>query len=175
MDFETLVQGPVLLRRTLVTGTPASITLPVTRGFQALSLRILARNTGAGAVNLLMRFNGDTAANYDWQQLAGVDTGATAGAGAADTSLNIGGLPGTGAPVGAVSLTELTIPLPDGTTFEKTFVGTNYERRTDAVSGFRMRAIGGSWRPETALSSITLLLSSDTFADGSLVELRGES
>lgn len=154
-----------VIARTELSGTSASETLsvgspslPFTK--RHLVLRISAR-ASAGTPNLLLRINGDTSGNYNYQNLKGAGGSDTAARTNAATSVLLGTLSST---ANEFSGGELLIPAAFLATF-KSFEGIF------GVVEDNVHIVAGNWADASAITSVTVFTSASTFASGTVIEL----
>lgn len=161
------------------TQTPSavsSVTFTVPSGFTNLRLTMQGRSTAtATAVDVRLQFNSDTGANYN-RQFWGV-SGTTVGdnASTGQTAGACGQLSAASALANVASEVVVDIANYLGTTFFKNWLG-----RTIGVFGATASAIeedlhSGYWASTSAISSITVSLSSGNFVTGSTITLWAES
>ena len=144
----------------------ASITFSsISSAFTDLRLAIVGRYTSSGG-NTRIRFNGDTASNYSSTRIAGDGTSASSDRLTNQTfqRLNFDGNSTT-----IPDLLTVDIFSYAGSTF-KTSLITSTEDKNGSGSVIR---IVGLYRSATAISSITISLSSSTFASGTTATLYG--
>lgn len=133
--------------------TFGSISIPQT--FAHVKILVSGRgNAAVASASLIMRINGDTAANYDYNIIAGVAGAATAVASDAQTSLSLVSFPGTTATAARSGAGEMTLHDYRAATFQKSIWW---------VGGFRDGGVGGgsgqqsgAWRSTAAITAVTL-------------------
>jgi len=163
------------IAESVLVGTTASVTfssIPAT--YRALQLHVVCRSdTAALATNLLMRFNGDTAANYDHQDVGGQAAAPAASELLAQTSIQIKEM--TGASVAANHPAAFTINIAwyAGATFLKLVNAQSTWSNGTASGSLVTRNISGRWRSTAAINSITLLPAAGSFIAGSSFALYG--
>lgn len=130
-------------------------------------------DTAATATNLTMRFNNDSAANYDYQLtvVAGAVTSPAEVFGA--TSLYCGAIPANTAGANLLSQNRIEIAHYAGATNNKTaLVQFGYKiGTTAAASNVNVGAVGGFWRSSAAINRITLLPAAGNFVAGTRVTI----
>jgi hypothetical protein len=122
-----------------------------------------------------MRFNGDSAANYDWQQLDGSSTTASASTQRGDTSLRAGACEAANSRASSFSPTDAIIYQYDNTSIEKFAIGLS-GRMGDVSADTDLSIIARlfRWRSTVAITSITLLPNvGPNFVSGSIFTLYG--
>ncbi len=119
-----------------------------------------------GTPETLLRFNSDTASNYSYTILSGTGSVAESTRGSSATSIRISyyGVPNTTANA-SVQITNIQ-NYSNTTTFKSTLARANN-------SALGTDAIVGLWRSTSAITSITVLPNSSTFAAGSIATLYG--
>jgi hypothetical protein len=121
--------------------------------------------------SVLMQFNGDTAGNYDWQQLRGAAATASASEAFANTTGVVGVSPGGTAGANLFGAISLFIPHYAGTTNNKTWVSTSFAK-VGTTTGLVLRDdFGGGWRSSAAINRVTFLPTSGNFVTGTRVTL----
>lgn len=163
------------IAESVLTGTAANVTfssIPVS--FRTLELRIQARSdTAATATPLTMRFNGDTAANYDAQSIFGQTTSTGAAESVAATGMSLLEIAAASAPANHAGALTLFIPNYNGTTFIKTCDGTSTSSIGTGAGTLITRKLSGRWRSTAAITSIALLPAAGNFVAGSSFVLYG--
>lgn len=134
-----------------------------------------ASHLAATSDTILINFNGDAAANYDFQQIGFEGGTSFSGGSVAQTSANCGYLPGASSPLAAQGMTDITIGGYALTAFQKGFTfltGARFSTTTTtipAASGY------GAWENAAAINAVVLSLLGGPFANGTLVNLYGRS
>lgn len=150
-----------------------SITIPQT--YKELRLSVVARSTDAAAnVGLSIQFNGDTAANYDWNRVVG--QAATASAAETIGASNIGvGLMAAGGASSAqkAGICEIYIPEYAGTTWHKMAYGKSFTMWGTTTGSNWVAGYGGIWKSTSAITRITAFPSAGSFAIGTRLTLYG--
>jgi hypothetical protein len=166
--------GMTKLAEAVVTAPTANVDFQnIPLNYRHLRISYLARGDGGATVGiLLMRFNGDATANYDYQGLLANNGAVTNSQGAAQTFLRAGNICQNLAAATEFAAGDIEIPYYAGIVASKAFsaksAGPNITVATSFVSVF-----GGSWRPQNQVSRITLLPDAGNFVAGSLVTLYG--
>lgn len=163
------------ISESILTGTAASVTfssIPTT--YRSLQLHVLARNDAAlTSLTGHIRFNGDTTAIYDTQQMAAFATTASAAEVINGTSGQIGDVSAANAPAGAVSVMVVNIPWYANTSFWKSFI-SNAKLSNGTGSGtIFSKQWTGRWRNTAAINSVTVVPASNNFIAGSSFALYG--
>jgi hypothetical protein len=139
-----------------------------------LILRVVGRGDAATTnVNVLMTLSGDSAANYDRQELYGTHLVAGADSIAGDTKITITGLPAATAPAGSASGFELEAWDYASTTLTKTGTVRGTLKNADTVAGQFAVQTAWWWRQTAAITDIGLTLSSGNFDTGTRITLWG--
>ena len=137
--------------------------------YRSLLLVIHGRGTASATdVQVLLQFNSDTGSNYDYQRW---NSGGTASANAA-TSGQVGSLVAATTAASYASVIEAIIGDYKGTTFYKTVRGSSTLKFSTSVVSENSAVF---WKSTSAISSITISLSSGNFVDGSVATLYGVS
>lgn len=140
--------------------------------YNHLRLVLLIRATEAVVQNqVVLRFNGDTAANYSWQRLYGQAATPAAAETAGDTRALAGWYPAASAAANMAGVVEMLIPHYRTTTFYKSF---------SALSGYGGNAgqimaghHAGAWASVAVINRITLSPASGNWVAGSRCTLYG--
>lgn len=144
-------------------------TLPV--GFSAYEIDIISRSSKAGtnADASKLRFNGDTGANYTFQNLTGNTTTAAASSTAGATSITITTTAAT-ATANLPGAARIIIPHPENTTFFKSlFIHIMRNNGNPFIN-----CEGAVWANTGAITSIQISSESgDNYVSGSIVVVRG--
>lgn len=136
--------------------------------YKHLQLRYMAKCTSATAA--YMRFNGDTATNYNWHYLNG--TGTAVGAAGYATQAQIGFTP----PDSGIGSSQFTVGIVDIIDYEST---TKF-KTVRTFCGIDVNGTGGDvaldsglWRSTSAINSITITTFGTDFSTGSTFALYG--
>lgn len=156
--------------------TIAFSSIPAT--FAHLMLVVYARgDVAATFTNVNLRFNGDTGADYDIENLTANSTTVSAlgtASGAATSGL-AARVPGSTAPASAFSAGLIWIPHYTNTVGHKPWLSLSHDRETSGgVSDNVLALFAGIWfAAAAAINNVTLLPSSGNFVTGSRVTLYG--
>jgi hypothetical protein len=163
------------LSRTVLVSNSASIDITsIPSTYDHLRLTIKARSTEAAvpAVNLLIRFNNDSAGNYDWQRVQGANSSLDATQAFAQTSGVIGVIPAATALANLFSIATVEIPEYAATDWQKLISSTSVHKENTSGGAQRAAVYSTAWRSTAAINQITILTSSNLLA-GSAVTLYG--
>ena len=163
------------IAESILSGTAASVTFSSIPGtYRSLLLHVVARGDNATTfISNRLRFNSDSTAIYDSQQVLGNGATPLAGETINGTSIEIGEIAAASATAGACGISMVSIPFYTGTTFWKTLV-SNHGLSTGTGTGtLHTKQWSGRWRNTAAISSITLLPSAGNFIAGSSFALYG--
>jgi hypothetical protein len=167
---------------TILLGATNIITFSVIPQDQAaLAVVLYARNDSAvTARGAYIRFNSDSAGNYDWQILVGQGPGGsfglvTAGESFAASQMAVGQIPAANAPANTFGPTIVFIPAYALVGPHKLAYGLSYEKHGTTANTTTMRGAGGHWRSGNAITSVSLiqLAGEGNFATGSRATLYG--
>lgn len=144
--------------------------------YKHLKIILYARTTQAtqnAAVGI--RFNGDSAANYDSQLIQGVGASPNAVEILGGIYAHIGALPAAAATGGTAlfGIAEVTIPWYANTTKQKGAVGVSASKWSTGASGLAASQRAGFWRSSAAITSVSLVPESLNFEAGSVATLYG--
>lgn len=165
-----------LLASTVLAVDTASFSFTSISGaYNHLKLVILVRGNAAGvaAREIWMRFNNDSTAIYDYQEVGGQNATAFAGAGVAQTKIRIGYMPAATATAGIAAVGEYIIPCYKSTTFQKAGNGHYSKNENSAAANFIDAPVSFWWRSAVAITRIDLLPQSSDFLAGSEAYLYG--
>jgi hypothetical protein len=162
-----------MLADSTLVGAQASFdftSIPAT--FAHLMLVLFARgDTAASTTPVLMRFNGDTTAQYMFQLMFASATTVGASEGLTQTSIQAGVMPANTA--GASEFGECDITIAHYTTANLKASNSRYGLRTASTTGTLITgASSGSWNG-SAINRITLLPAAGNFVAGSRATLYG--
>lgn len=144
--------------------------------YQHLWLIVEGRSdTAATSTNLLMRFNGDTSAIYDWERYDAGAATVSAGESIAATSLMVGEITGATATASRPGLCEILIPNYAETSFFKSFRSGGGFTPTATSGNIVYRGNFGLWRSTVAITQVTFLPLAGSFIAGSRASLYGLS
>ena len=160
-----------------VLGAPAgSITFSSILGTSKdLQLTLNGRgDTAALTVNIGLQFNGDTAANYEWQDTCNsagslTQTGCNA---TGATSIIACVIPGSTNTANFAGSCHIMIHNYAGTTFQKSITGVGGTRNATTPTMFSIN-IFGDWSSTAAITSIVLTPAAGNFIAGTTAILRG--
>ena len=161
---------------TVTVGAGGSSTIDFTSipsTYTHLQIRGIVRNTGSTAdIDMYMQFNGDTASNYNWHFLYGINT--TVGTGATANDVYINSFRSTGASSTASIFGAGVVDILD-------YANTNKFKTTRLLTGNEQNASGsslvlfesGAWRSTSAITSIKFYFPTGSFAQYSQLALYG--
>lgn len=153
-------------------GAPAAsvdITGIVSNYAHLLIIAYLRGDAALTSLNPLIRFNNDSSAIYDWQNLDGAGATASASTAAAQTSGRLGYAPGSTATADVFGLVTAVIPHYAGSLDQKVY-GSEYFHKHGTASGSMFTGkMAGFWRSAAAINRVTLIPSSGNWDIGSRV------
>ena len=167
------------IAQSILGGASASVTFSSIPGtFTQLMLIIIGRSSvSALSDNILMQLNGDTGANYDYEQMDSNETIAPASSQAtAQTSTSaVGVVTGATATANQPGSVEITFPGYSGTTFSKTMHAVGWlNRSTSSATSKDIIVTSAHWRSTAAINAINIFLASGAnFIAGSSFTLYG--
>ena len=163
----------VLIGDSTLASAAASITfssIPAT--YKHLRLEVGARSTHTAVTNISLRFNSDSAANYDYQYLYTNNT-TVGGQGFVGVSFGLlGAMCGTNTRALMEATTDVIIPNYAGTTLEKAYFSCNGFADSTAANSYIWNN-AGSWRSTAAINSVTVFCNVANFAIGTRATLYG--
>lgn len=130
-------------------------------------------DTAAANTTLLMRFNGDATAVYDWQRLSANSATVSSASTVGDTSLQVGFLAAANATAGKAGQNIVDLADYAGTTFHKEFISQVFFADGTAQSNMFFTSRGGLWRSTAAITRVELFPGAGSFVAGSRATLYG--
>lgn len=167
-------RAPKIAENILVgaTGTVTFSSIPTT--FRHLQLWVAARGDAvAGFVEMRLRFNGDTGANYDAEMIAGNAGTAAAAESIAATSMQVGEFAGSTAAAGSCGIYVINIPWYGSTVFHKMVSTSHGLTIGTATTAVHSKHWAGRWRSTAAINSVSVIALSGNFIVGSSFALYG--
>jgi hypothetical protein len=147
----------------------------IDQNFRHLRLVVQARgDTAATNVGLLLRFNGDTGANYDRQFFQASGSSSASSESIAGTSIEIaaGLLPANTAPASSFGQVIVDIAYYAGAN-HKTVTVQGATKVNTTTGNFVNSYTAGWWRSTAAITSVTLLTASGNLVAGTVTTLYG--
>ena len=171
------VGGMTLISSQVMGSDTATITFSSIAGtFTHLILIIQARSTTAATfANILLQFNADAGANYDYQSVLGSAAVASAAEGLAQTTLLLGSCAAASVAAGVADGLRADIHNYAGAIFQKTVAVTGTVKQGTASGNLQVYSRAGWWRNTAAITQIVLSLSAGSFKTGSVATLYGLS
>lgn len=147
------------------TATVTFNSIPAT--YTDLVLKMTLRTTNStNDCDVAVRFNGDTGANYAWNQMYATSGGIGGNSTTTATSLLAGNIVGGGSYLGYVPLEMNIFNYAQTTMYKGTLhQGCNAHRTVVYLAG--------NWRNTNAISSITISIQSGDIASGSILTIYG--
>ena len=165
-----------IVQTSTLSATTASVTITIPSGYGSLDLSWHARTTSANTSdNMLLRFNNDSGANYDWQIVAGLNTTVTTTPSIGATSLLIGTAVGGTGTSGYFSngVARITGASQAASGHVLTVTGSWYACWSNTAATSQAGTTGGLYIPSASITSLTLLPAAGSFAAGSVFSLYG--
>lgn len=145
----------------------------ITGSYAGLLLELYMRsNVVATNDTIVLRFNNDSGANYDYQRIYGSAAVATASEAFGQTTLTVGVCPGASAGAGDMSACHVFIPHYAGTSFNKVVIARTFVKWGTASGNMQARIDGGAWRSNSAINRILFTCSAGAPATGSRITIR---
>lgn len=163
----------------ILVGTAASVTFSsIPQTFRHLNLKMLTRGDTAAAFTVArIRFNGDTGANYDNEQISANGASLAAFETLNATGSDVGESAAATAVAGSSSFHLVQIPFYTGTTFWKS-LSTLHQLQAQtsggAANAHYAKVWVSRWRNTGAITSITIFPAAGNFIAGSSFILYGE-
>jgi hypothetical protein len=163
-----------LISTNTLASAATSVSFSIPTGYQDIIIVATGRgDTAATLTALQMQFNGDTASNYDWQDLQGNNTTAAAFNANAATVMQMGNFAAASAPANVADTVTIEIPNYSGTTFQKACRSDATLRTTTTAAGAYREAFSGWWRSTAAITSVLLKPAAGNFVTGSTFQVYG--
>lgn len=165
----------VQLADTVLVGTSAAITFAsIPQAFSHLRIVGYARTDGAVTVqDMLMRFNGDSGANYDRQYLSGAVSTAAAGESFGTTGLGVSSVPGASAAANLFAPFDIVTPYYSQGSNHKASVSCWAYKYGTASGNLGVGMMSHFWRSAAAITQVSLHPTSGNFVAGTRVTLYG--
>ena len=143
----------------------------IPQGYTDLKLVMSARvDAGSGGYQTYVRFNGDTAANYNWRNLLGTGSAAVSQNTSGDTGMRITMSNSSGDTASTFGNSELYIPNYTGSTTKSVSAdGVSENNATAATADLA----AGLWTGTAAINSVTIFASGANFVQYSTATLYG--
>ena len=149
----------------------------ISGAYNHLRLHLLIRgDTAAANTRFQMRFNNDTAGNYDWQRMFLAAAGPPGGQESfAATSLEVGDIPAATSTASLFGQGVIDIAAYAQTTAHKLeqFSGTSIEGPGTGTGNMVLWSSGGRWRSTAAINRITIFPAAGNFIAGSRLTIYG--
>lgn len=170
--------GTQLIAENILTGTAATVTFSgLPTYFNSLRVLILARGDTASTLTASrMRFNGDSTAVYDVEQILANGATVAAAEGLNGTFAEVGEIAAASAVAGSAAMMEIVIPFYRGTTFWKPFISHHMlqaQASGGAANSIYTKQWVGRWRNTGAITSIEFSLAAGNYIAGSSFALYG--
>jgi hypothetical protein len=163
----------VLLETQTPSGT-GTVTFSSLGSYTHLLLVANGRSTEVSAASTVaVRFNGDTAANYDRQVTVATNVTNGAGANVAATSAIFAQFPAASATAGRSGMAQLMIPDYRGTTFHKSGVAPGGLFYGTTTADLQVNTTAINWRSTAAITSMTVFLGGGNYVAGTTLSLYG--
>lgn len=142
--------------------------------YKHLMLIISGQTTHTSATNVLLRFNGDSGANYHWVLIGGAGGAATSSNSALGTSIVPASLPASTSTARAGS-GIIVIPEYTQTNFHKNTLSQGGRIVDDTAANHIFQTFYGHWKSTAAVTQVTLSSSTANLATGTVATLYGFS
>lgn len=168
---------PILLIQEVVTsGSQASVTFSsISSSYRDLLIIVRGRGTNASTnVQARIQFNGDTGANYQFENTNWTSTVGSATQSTGQTFLQMASqLPGASATANYCGNASMRVFDYRGTTFYKSIFSEGGASLGTGASTQQVGLYGGIWSSTAAITSILVSLNAGNFVDNSVVSLYG--
>jgi hypothetical protein len=165
--------GFFLIQRVAGTGSSGTITFSsIPSNYKHLQIRLLARSTQTGVSNIsaLIQCNGDTGSNYARHTLSGDGASATASGTSSTSLMTLFRITAASAAANIMGVGIVDIQDYESTTKYKTLRSISGQDE-NGVGSIRLQS--GLWQSTSAISSLSIYLSSDSFTTTTSVALYG--
>lgn len=167
---------PVKIDQVILSGSQATITLPTSGSIPGTYTSLIVMGSAVGTtasafVSTGIRFNGVSTAVYDSQQMTGNATTIAAFESINGTSGEIGEMAGSSATGGSSGSFTVFIPFYALTTFWKTYTSSHILSAGTGSTSLRSKHWAGRLRQTGAITTITLVPASGSFAAGTAFSL----
>ena len=153
--------GVRIATNTLAIDTASVTFSSIPQTYRHLAMTCMGRSVAALTIDdLVFRFNGDTAANYDRQYIYSEGTAVTGGETIGATSLATMAIAAANSPANNAGGSQVIIYDYARTNWNKVLSAICAVDRTNAANGQAFMLNSGSWRSTAAITSITTFLSS---------------
>lgn len=143
----------------------------ISAAYRHLLIVFACRSDDGATQALLLQFNGDTTANYDWEAGSFIDGGAFAGNSAGATSIRVAVMTNSSGSALAMAAGSILLPYYSTTTQDKSAVGSGV--LVDPASANR-NVSGGAWRTaNAAITGISIFPAAGSFVANSSFSLYG--
>lgn len=161
---------PILLGSTVLTASQASISLNIPSGFNHIEGIYTARkDVGGGGAFTWMRFNGDSSAHYQWENL--VDTTANNSGASLVNILQMGLCAGAADTANYFASGRFSVGNISSTAIAKSLAGNS--SLTCSTSTYYTATHGGTWNQTSAITQVTLLPDAGNLVAGSSLSIYG--
>lgn len=169
-DFQLIQKQPL----TITAANFLFSAIPTT--FSSLILSLYARADNV-AVNdpLVCQFNGDGAANYDWQETFSGNAAVGQEVAAAATQIKLGAIPAASAPANVFGQVDAVFDFYQGAANQKTVRSMCSLKQGLTVADLFVFDTAGFWRSNAAISSINIFPTGGSFVAGSYAALYGRT
>jgi len=149
--------GQVLIQRVVLGGATGTVTFNnIPQVFNNLRVICYGRTSAVATLQSWgLRFNSDTGNNYDYQEIAVVNTSVSGALSSGTTSLRTGILPGANIPANFVGQTTIDIQNYTNTTFYKSASSISCSFGTSA-GDCATKTSTGMWRSTNAITSVII-------------------
>lgn len=165
----------VKIGEVVTSGSQSTVTFSsISSSYRNLEIQISGRGSNAStAVELRMRFNGDTGNNYDSVRNNRFATAVYRAA----SSCVVAEILGSTGPTDAAGSSTINIQNYKGTTFQKSYTGMAVTKVGTASDGdiTGTQQVSGFWRNTAAITQIDIFTASGNFVNGSVVSLYGKT
>jgi hypothetical protein len=165
---------PVMIANSTLSGDAASFDVTsIPSHYAHLMVVCYARSdTGSSSAQIGVRFNNDSSAIYDYQNVMGQAAVASASETFATTFALIGNIPGNTAGANLFGVQTFTVPHYAGTANNKACSSESGFKVGTATTNLVVQALAGFWRSNAAINRITVFTSGN-FRAGSRFTLYG--
>lgn len=146
----------------------------ISNAYNHLRLLLYARgDTAAATTNVYLRFNNDSAANYDWQYAQASAAAVTAAESFAATQAIVASMPANTAGANLFGDVEVSVLHYAGSANNKALIAQEVHKSGTASGNLVVAQFAAFWRSNSAISRITVLPAAGNFVAGSRCTLYG--
>lgn len=149
----------------------------ISTAYRALFLQLVGRGTAAaGSTSVLLRFNNDSAGNYDYENFQANNATVASLGSVAQSSIFVGSIPAASVAAGIGGQVDISIGDYTNTTYHKIMHSRAFVKTSagaPAAGDLTSFNPSGTWRSTAAINRITILPSAGNFDTGTRLTIWG--